>query len=90
MSLIDTLQRHISTFISTEADLPADEIDLHSPLGALGVGSLLGTRLIGNLEEHFAVRLRPTLLFEHPSIAELASAVAAIVAGDQQKESAHV
>lgn len=93
MSLIETLQAHISQFICRETDLPPDEIDLHTPLGALGVGSLVGTRLIGSLEERFGVRLSPTLVFEHPSIIELAEAIAALAgnAGQtRQQEPEHV
>lgn len=90
MSLIETLQTHISDFICKEADLPADEIDLHTPLGALGVGSMVGTRLIGSLEERFGLRLWPTLVFEHPSIAELASAIADIASQAQLEDAAHV
>lgn len=90
MSLIERLQTHISDFICKEADLPADEIDLHTPLGALGVGSLVGTRLIGSLEEQFGVRLWPTLVFEHPSISELAAAIAEIASQANREEPAHV
>lgn len=90
MPLIETLNRQISEFICAESDLPADEIDLHSPLGALGVGSLLGTRLIGHLEELHGIRLWPTLVFEHPSIAELAVAIAAIAAQAPGEEPSHV
>ena len=90
MPLIETLNRQISEFICAESDLPADEIDLHSPLGALGVGSLLGTRLIGHLEELHGLRLWPTLVFEHPSIAELASAIADIASQAQPEDAAHV
>ncbi|MCQ4298185.1 acyl carrier protein [Pseudomonas stutzeri] len=80
MTLVETLQTHISDFICKEADLPVEDIDLQAPLGALGVGSLTGTRLIGNLEEQFGLRLSPTLIFEYPSIAELATAIAEIAA----------
>jgi acyl carrier protein len=90
MSLIEHLQIHISDFICREADLPEDEIDLHMPLGALGVGSLVGTRLIGNLEEHFGVRLCPTLVFEHPSISELAEAIAEIASQANREGLEHV
>ena len=68
-------------------DLPPEDIDLDTPLGAFGLGSLAGMKLIGSLEQQFGLRLSPTLVFEHPTIAELALAIAAIAA---RGEAAHV
>ncbi|MDD2052492.1 acyl carrier protein [Pseudomonas putida] len=87
MNLVETLQTCISEFICCEMDLPAEDIDVHAPLGAFGVGSLAGTKLIGSLEEQFQLRLWQTLIFEHPTIAELATAIAKIAV---QNEVSHV
>lgn len=87
MTLVETLQTRISEFICCEMDLPPEDIDLDTPLGAFGLGSLAGMKLIGSLEQQFGLRLSPTLVFEHPTIAELALAIAAIAA---RGEAAHV
>lgn len=87
MSLIDTLQTRISEIICTQMDLLPEDLDLDTPLGAFGVGSLAGTVLIGMLEEQFSLPLSPTLIFEHPTIARLAEAIADLV---ESKEHAHV
>lgn len=90
MHSVDTLQAYITRFICTEMDLPPDEVDPDINLGAFGVGSLAGTKLIGALEQQCAVRLSPTLIFEHPTIAELAQAIAAIAARSRSEEPADV
>lgn len=90
MNSVDALQAYITRFICTEMDLPPDEVDLYTSLGAYGVGSLAGTKLIGSLEQQFSVRLSPTLIFEYPTIAELAQAIAAISERSNIEEPADV
>ncbi|MBB3811106.1 acyl carrier protein [Pseudochelatococcus contaminans] len=89
MISIDTLEAHISRFICNEMDLLPEDIDPDLNLGAFGLGSLASTRLIGSLEETFALRLSPTMVFEHPSISRLAEAIAQIAA-EQHGGAAHV
>ena len=89
MTLLESLEQHITRFICTELHFDPEDIDPDINLGAFGVGSLAGTRLIGTLEEAFSLRLSPTLIFEYPSIAQLSHAIARI-ASQSTEEHRHV
>ena len=85
MPLLESLQAHITRFICNELQVDPDDVDLDINLGAYGVGSLAGTKLIGSLEETFGLRLSPTMIFEYPSISQLSLAIERIAT-----EAAHV
>ena len=56
--------------------LELDEIGVHDDFFALGGHSLLGMRVLARLREAFEVDLPLSLLFEHPTVAELAAQAA--------------
>jgi acyl carrier protein len=52
--------------------LPAQDIDPQAPFARLGLDSASATYFIVELEEWLGAELDPEIVFEHPSIAELA------------------
>src|SRR5580698_6269312 len=57
------------------AGVPAHDIDPAAPFDSYGLGSAQAISLAGELEERLGATLSPTLLYEHPTIDELAGAL---------------
>jgi amino acid adenylation domain-containing protein len=55
--------------------LQTDKIGIHDNFFTLGGHSLLATRVTNKLQTHLHTTIAPHLLFQHPTIAELASAL---------------
>jgi acyl carrier protein len=72
------IEQRIIQFIHTELNIETVEIETDVYLGDFGLGSVAAVKLIGILEDTFSVRLSPTLVFEHPTIAALSRAIGAI------------
>ncbi|TFH87343.1 acyl carrier protein [Billgrantia azerbaijanica] len=85
MSVADSIENLITQFICEEMKLPLDDVDSEVNFGAFGMGSIAGTKLIGILEEKFSINLSPTLIFEHPTIAELSQAIDETIAATRNE-----
>ncbi|MGH3244760.1 MAG: beta-ketoacyl synthase N-terminal-like domain-containing protein, partial [Trebonia sp.] len=57
------------------AGVPAPDIDPAAPFDSYGLGSAQAVSLSGELEERLGRTLTPTLLYEHPTIDQLAAAL---------------
>ena len=68
----------ISLRIAEELSLPVHEISLDQPLGSMGVSSQQFLMLSGELEDLMKTRFDPTLLFEYPTIQDLAKYLASV------------
>ena len=60
----------VRTAVHTEQ--PADGIGPAVPLAELGVDSLVALALCGEIEDEWGVVVEPTLVFDHPTIADIA------------------
>lgn len=78
MEQVFQLEQRITDFIVQEMNIPAEDIDTDLNFGAYGLSSVSGTKLIGLLEEELAISISPTLVFEFPTIAELATEICAL------------
>jgi acyl carrier protein len=58
--------------IAERSGVPAVEVDVHEPLGSFGISSVDVVTLSGDLEQRLGQRLSPVVVFDHPSIEELA------------------
>ncbi len=76
MHSADQIEEFITRFICDELNLPEEDVDADINFGAFGLGSMAGTRLIGQLEDRLALNLSATLVFEYPTISELAAMIA--------------
>ncbi|MEW6438293.1 MAG: acyl carrier protein [Pseudomonadota bacterium] len=75
---IDAIEKRISHFIETDLRVPADEIDPGANLGSFGMSSVAAVKLVGLLEDEFNKKLSPTMVYDFPTIASLAKAIAAV------------
>ena len=60
------------------AGVPAHDVDPAVPFDSYGLGSAQAVSLSGELEERLGATLSPTLLYEHPTIDELADALTGV------------
>jgi acyl carrier protein len=64
------------------AGLASHEIDIRNPCTVYGIDSIAGVALVGDLEMWLNVRLPPTLLWQHASIAAVCQYVMTTVQHD--------
>jgi acyl transferase domain-containing protein len=57
--------------------LGIDRVGVHDPFFDLGGNSLIGMAMVASLAEHLGRRIAPAVLFEHPTVAAFAAALAA-------------
>jgi acyl carrier protein len=73
---IDAAEQGIRTWcvgwLAKELKLPADRIDPSATFARIGMDSAMSVIFMLDLEEWLKLTLSPDLVFEHPSIAELA------------------
>lgn len=70
------IQSWLVTRIAEEFGLDPDAIDPNAAFDELGIASRDAVTLSGDLEDHLGRKLSPTLLWEYPSIAQLAEHLA--------------
>ncbi|MEQ3530216.1 amino acid adenylation domain-containing protein [Pseudoalteromonas sp. XMcav11-Q] len=71
-SSLQQIQRLLQELVAQEIDKPARSLDIDAPFLALGVDSMKAVRISGELMEVHELDLEPTVLYEYPSIRELA------------------
>ena len=64
-----TVQGWLVGCLADYAGLASHEIDIRNPCTMYGIDSIAGVTLVGDLEMWLNVRLPPTLLWQHASIA---------------------
>ena len=74
----------IAQFIEDRLGISLDDIDFDENLGSYGLSSMLAVQVIGTLEEWLGIRLAPALVYQHPTINELASAIHARCTGPER------
>lgn len=71
-------------YLATTLDLSLEEIDPDAKFTRLGLDSANSVYLIVELEDWLGLELTPELIFEHPTISDLARYLARRRAGDEQ------
>ncbi len=71
------LARRVAAYVQR----PAAEIAYDVPLAEYGLDSVYALTLVGDIEEYLGLALEPTLMWDHPTIDALASALLGAVAG---------
>ncbi|WP_025353457.1 type I polyketide synthase [Nocardia nova] len=61
--------------VAAHTHLDASRIDVHRPLSEFGLGSRGLVELVTELSEHLGRTVDPAMVFEHPTIAQLAAAL---------------
>ena len=67
----DAIRAWLVAEIARVVELDASEIDVRAPFDSLGLSSIDGVTLSGDLEQLLGRDLPPTLVYEHPSIEAL-------------------
>ncbi|PSB25824.1 type I polyketide synthase [Stenomitos frigidus] len=70
------IQTWLIARLAEKLGVSASAIDIHQPLAAYGLGSLAAVSLAGELEDWLECRLSPTVIYDYPTIAALAQALA--------------
>jgi acyl carrier protein len=71
-------------YLAGALDLPQQEVDPHAKFARLGLDSANSVYLIVELEEWLGIELTADLVFEHPTIADLARHLAGRAAGESR------
>jgi acyl carrier protein len=69
---LDSVRQHSLLFLAKTLDTDAGKIDPDADFDRLGLDSVMAVALILELEEWSGRELEPSLLFEYPTINELA------------------
>ena len=84
--LVHPQQEHIQNWLvanlAGRLGLSPEEIDINEPFTNNGLDSLQAVRLSAELEDWLKIKLNPTLVYDYPTIASLAS----YLSGQQQEE----
>ncbi len=80
----DEIARWMSDRLAAELGVPGDEIDVTVPFAALGVDSILGVSLAGELADELSVDVPATLFWDYPTIEKLAEHLAQLSPGVQR------
>lgn len=73
----DEIARWMAERLAEELDVPADAVDPTVPFAALGVTSIVGVSLAGELADELAMEVPATLFWDYPTIEKLAEHLAA-------------
>jgi acyl transferase domain-containing protein/thioesterase domain-containing protein/acyl carrier protein len=71
-SAADRVEEIVTREIAAALSLPPERIDPRGRFMDYGVDSILGVRVVTRLNEALGLDLRPTVLFDHPTVRDLA------------------
>ncbi|MEN0136512.1 MAG: acyl carrier protein, partial [Rhodococcus sp. (in: high G+C Gram-positive bacteria)] len=63
--------------VADHTERPVRDIDPQLPLAELGIASVSAVSLCGEIEDRWDLELDPTVVFDYPTVAELAAFVVA-------------
>lgn len=75
-SVQESIELWMKQYLANLLSQPEDHIDVRAPFSRLGLDSAAGAAMTGELAEWLACELDPTIVFDHPSIAQLSAALA--------------
>jgi acyl carrier protein len=79
----ETITAWLITALAELLSIAPAELDIHEPLTSYGLNSLTGVILSGDIEHWLHLKLDPIVAWEYPTIATLASHLAAETATQQ-------
>ncbi|MDQ7905949.1 acyl carrier protein [Phytohabitans sp. ZYX-F-186] len=69
--------------LATHLKREASDIDVNAPLADYGLDSLYALAIVADIEDYLNISVDATIMWDHPTVAGLASALATQVAADQ-------
>jgi acyl carrier protein len=67
------IRRWLIERIAYYLERPADDIDPAVPLAEAGIDSVSATSLCGDVEDRFEINVDPTMVFDYPTVPEIAA-----------------
>ncbi len=69
---LDDLRQTLVNLLSRELRVPETQVHTTRPLTEYGLDSIAALTIAGELEDRFAIELPATLLWDHPTIDQIA------------------
>ncbi len=66
--------------LATHLNRETSDIDVDAPLADYGLDSLYALAIVADIEDHLGIPVEATIMWDHPSVAALASALAKQIA----------
>jgi acyl carrier protein len=76
--------RWLTTQLGSYLDKPPTAIDPRVPLAEMGVDSVHAISLVGDIEVRFDIDVDPTLIFDYPTLSDIAEYIGTALAEQQQ------
>jgi acyl carrier protein len=73
----------LATTLASYLEVPATTIDPTVPLAEMGVDSVHAVSLVGEVEMRFDIDVDPTMIFDYPTLSDIADYISAAVAEQQ-------
>lgn len=73
----DAVRSWITAYLVRNLRLEGDRISMDGEFDRYGLDSAAVMGMVGDFEDHFGIEIDPTIVFEHPTINRLATAVVA-------------
>ena len=67
------IRRWLLERIAYYLERPVDEFDETTPLAESGISSVSAVSLVGDVEDRFEINVDPTMVFDYPTVAEIAA-----------------
>lgn len=80
----DGIVRWMTDRLAAELGVRSDEVDVTVPFAALGVDSILGVSLAGELADELSIEVPATMFWDYPTIDQLAEYLAELSMGARQ------
>jgi acyl carrier protein len=67
------IRRWLTERIAYYLERPVDEVDATVPLAEAGISSVSAVSLCGDVEDRFQINVDPTMVFDYPTVADIAA-----------------
>jgi acyl carrier protein len=74
----------LTTRVASYLERPASTVSPMVPLAEMGIDSVHAIELVGDVEAHFDIDVDPTLIFDYPTLAQIAEYISTAVAEPQR------
>ena len=78
------VQQWLSSRLAWHLQIAGHTIDAAVPLAELGVDSVRALGLVGDVETHFDIEADPTMIFDYPTLSDIAEYICMAVAEQQE------
>lgn len=76
----EDIERWLASRVVAYGKVAADTFTVDTPLGELGLDSVYALTLCGDIEDEYGLEVDPTIVWDYPTIRELAGGIADLAA----------